>query len=649
MGGSRTFQAVLLIPADDNQLYPLTSDELPRVLLPVGGRPLLSYNLELLESCNVQSVLLVIVGADSAAASRVSGWVAQNFHERLPGLEIAVVSEAVGSADALRSIFHRIADVHDLLVLFADVLSDVPLGSVAAAHRREEAALTVVFNDRDGLAGGSDGGAGGAAGGGGDARAGDKGKKGGASGGGSGGKSGAGGKSGGKSGAGSPDLVGLDASGKRLLIFQPGSNSAGGVPRQTALRRALLETEGRVDLCADLIDSRVYAFRRAALQSFLESQPGLSCLRRDVLPAFVRDLQPRRQLLLASLLPPTAGLPVAAAATAAAGLVSPVAAAAASGGGGSGSRDGPGTGRGGSVPADGEAGGGGGGSGAGGGGGSGIGSSGGDGGGGSSIGGGGASAIGIGRGVGGEGGGGGGGGIMLVNSGSLGNPMLISSISSSGSGSGSGSSSGGGANSRCSAFIAKKGTFWFSVDSLQSYVELNHAIAARPPTLTLLPSSASGLDSTTAAAAAAAAAAGGAGAGGLSAAGGVAGAGKVAAGGVAAAAAVHESVSLAAKATIGPHCLVGEGSSVEEKSSIKRSIIGRHCRIGAHVKVVNSVIMDHVTIGDGCLVQGSVVSSNVLMQERTSVVDCYVGPGFVVAKDYKESELSKKPKAAAQT
>ncbi|CAI5959279.1 unnamed protein product [Closterium sp. NIES-64] len=335
MGGSRTFQALLLIPTDDNQLYPLTSDELPRVLLPVGGRPLLSYNLELLESCNVQSVLLVIVGADSAAASRISGWVAQNFHERLPGLEIAVVSEAVGSADALRSIFHRIADVHDLLVLFADVLTDVPLGSVAAAHRREDAALTIVFNDRDGLAGGSDGAAGGT-GSGGDARSGDKGKKGGASGGGSGGKSGGG-----------------------------------------------------------------------------------------------------------------------------------------------------------------------------------------------------------------------------------------------------------------------------------------------------------GADSAAASAAAAAAGAGGGGAGG-----GGAAAGK-------AAAAVHESVSLAAKATIGPHCMVGEGTSVGEKSSIKRSIIGRHCRIGAHVKLVNSVIMDHVTIGDGCLVQGSVVSSNVLMQERTSVVDCYVGPGFVVGKDYKESELSKKPKAQA--
>ncbi|CAI5478132.1 unnamed protein product [Closterium sp. Yama58-4] len=296
-------------------------------------------------------------GYQKAAASRISGWVAQNFHERLPGLEIAVVSEAVGSADALRSIFHRIADVHDLLVLFADVLTDVPLGSVAAAHRREDAALTVVFNDRDGLAGGSDG-AGGAGGTGGDARSGDKGKKGGASGGGGGGKSDAGGKSGGKSTAVSLDLVGLDASGKRLLIFQPGSNSAGSAPRQTSLSRALLETEGRVDLCTDLIDSR---------------------------------------------------------------------------------------------------------------------------------------------------------------------------------------------------------------------------------------------------------------------------------------------------ATIGPHCMVGEGTSVGEKSSIKRSIIGRHCRIGAHVKLVNSVIMDHVTIGDGCLVQGSVVSSNVLMQERTSVVDCHVGPGFVVAKDYKESELSKKPKAQGQS
>jgi len=36
---------------------------------------------------------------------------------------------------------------------------------------------------------------------------------------------------------------------------------------------------------------------------------------------------------------------------------------------------------------------------------------------------------------------------------------------------------------------------------------------------------------------------------------------------------------------VGPHCMLGEGSQMGDKCSVKRSVIGRHCRIGSNVKV----------------------------------------------------------------
>lgn len=42
-------QAVILTNDDDNSLYPLTN-ELPKSLLPVGNRPILKYQLDLLSS-----------------------------------------------------------------------------------------------------------------------------------------------------------------------------------------------------------------------------------------------------------------------------------------------------------------------------------------------------------------------------------------------------------------------------------------------------------------------------------------------------------------------------------------------------------------------------------------------------------------------
>lgn len=109
---------------------------------------------------------------------------------------------------------------------------------------------------------------------------------------------------------------------------------------------------------------------------------------------------------------------------------------------------------------------------------------------------------------------------------------------------------------------------------------------------------------------------------------------------------IHPTAVLGSKTTVGPHCMLGEGSQMGDKCSVKKSVIGRHCRIGSNVKVVNSVIMDHVTIGDGCSIQGSVVCSNVQLQERVVLRDCQVGAGYVVStgSEYKGESLAKKEK-----
>lgn len=109
---------------------------------------------------------------------------------------------------------------------------------------------------------------------------------------------------------------------------------------------------------------------------------------------------------------------------------------------------------------------------------------------------------------------------------------------------------------------------------------------------------------------------------------------------------IGPSPKLGTKTTVGPHCMLGEGTEMGDKCQVKRSVIGRHCRIGSHVKVVNSVVMNHVTIGDGCVIQGSVICSNVQLQERVVLKDCQVGAGFVVTagSEYKGESLARKEK-----
>lgn len=50
---------------------------------------------------------------------------------------------------------------------------------------------------------------------------------------------------------------------------------------------------------------------------------------------------------------------------------------------------------------------------------------------------------------------------------------------------------------------------------------------------------------------------------------------------------------------VGGECLVAQGTTLGEKTSVKRSIVGKHCKIGDKCKIANSVIMDYVTVLDG--------------------------------------------------
>ncbi|WVZ80325.1 hypothetical protein U9M48_027811 [Paspalum notatum var. saurae] len=107
---------------------------------------------------------------------------------------------------------------------------------------------------------------------------------------------------------------------------------------------------------------------------------------------------------------------------------------------------------------------------------------------------------------------------------------------------------------------------------------------------------------------------------------------------------IHPSSVLGSKTTIGPHCILAEGSQLGDKCSVKRSVIGRHCRIGSSVKIVNSVVMNHVVIEDGCHIQGSVVCNNVQLQERAVLKDCQIGAGYIVTtgSEHKAESLARK-------
>lgn len=81
-------------------------------------------------------------------------------------------------------------------------------------------------------------------------------------------------------------------------------------------------------------------------------------------------------------------------------------------------------------------------------------------------------------------------------------------------------------------------------------------------------------------------------------------------------------------AQISPDSVLGEGTRVGEKASIKKCIIGRHCVIGKGAKLNNCVIWDFVTVEENARIENSIICSNGRIGEKAQVKDCEFGTGF---------------------
>ncbi|KAH9264961.1 hypothetical protein BASA83_011552 [Batrachochytrium salamandrivorans] len=93
---------------------------------------------------------------------------------------------------------------------------------------------------------------------------------------------------------------------------------------------------------------------------------------------------------------------------------------------------------------------------------------------------------------------------------------------------------------------------------------------------------------------------------------------------------VQASSEVSAKTQVGQDSLVGEGSKIDERCSVKKSVIGNHCTIGKNVKLTNSIIMDYVHIEDNVKIEESIICSNAKIGRRAMLKDCRVGAMQIV-------------------
>ncbi|HEX3549029.1 MAG TPA: nucleotidyltransferase family protein [Candidatus Elarobacter sp.] len=134
--------ALLLAAGVGSRLRPYT-DETPKPMLPVGGRPILGYNLALLAAAGFDDVAINLHYLPTVVRTYAGDGAAWNVRVRY-----SEEPELLGTAGALVPLADDFAR-GTFAVVYGDNLNDLDLGAMLRLHRARGAVATVALYARD--------------------------------------------------------------------------------------------------------------------------------------------------------------------------------------------------------------------------------------------------------------------------------------------------------------------------------------------------------------------------------------------------------------------------------------------------------------------------------------------------------------------
>jgi len=136
------FTVILLAGGSGSRMYPLT-EGLPKSLLPVANRPLISYQLEFLSRAGFSEVIIVLNSEDAPEI--------QKYVQEISKARIKIVFEVtkgrVGTAEAILRLKSKIQT--DFIVISGDVIvTEDFIHTLADIHRAKDAAVTMLLKKK---------------------------------------------------------------------------------------------------------------------------------------------------------------------------------------------------------------------------------------------------------------------------------------------------------------------------------------------------------------------------------------------------------------------------------------------------------------------------------------------------------------------
>uniref|UniRef100_A0A1L8DSE4 Translation initiation factor eIF2B subunit gamma n=1 Tax=Nyssomyia neivai TaxID=330878 RepID=A0A1L8DSE4_9DIPT len=77
-------------------------------------------------------------------------------------------------------------------------------------------------------------------------------------------------------------------------------------------------------------------------------------------------------------------------------------------------------------------------------------------------------------------------------------------------------------------------------------------------------------------------------------------------------------------------CAVADGTSIDERTSLKSTSIAANCTIGTKTRISDSIIMRGVTIEEGVVLDNCIICENAIIRQGSELKNCIVGRFYVV-------------------
>ncbi len=125
----RKIKTFILAGGEGARLKPLT-ETIPKAMIPVGYKPLLEYNLELISKSGITDVILLI----GKLGNRIMKYFGQSWND----LNLSYVSETTNldTAGAIYNARNLVSDT--FVVMHSDILTDINLSSIIEYHKKHK-------------------------------------------------------------------------------------------------------------------------------------------------------------------------------------------------------------------------------------------------------------------------------------------------------------------------------------------------------------------------------------------------------------------------------------------------------------------------------------------------------------------------------